>query len=276
MVPNQENMKGDQPVQTHSHTHQPLQPQTFMQEHCLGETVLPSSVFQAVHEMSLVLLFKVIIQCGFIWKETYAVMHVKFYCCGTNRLFSSHFNLWTFELVPYHPIRVTHEVGKGRRRYGIRGATTSDEYLKEKLPQAFMQIRWMENYFRNLTAKVWTNLDKLIKSYEFSKFWLISCMPPFQVAPCYNLWCHNSATVYTNFTNFYWSWMYLRPTFIFRHVRLKIIVHAFMIELDQSDYWKQRQRKTFWISTRELIDRGGRFTSFLLLLSVNVFFFFNL
>ena len=26
--------------------------------------------------------------------------------------------------------------------------------LKEKLPQAFMQIEWMENDFRNLTAKV--------------------------------------------------------------------------------------------------------------------------
>ena len=52
--------------------------------------------------------------------------------------------------------------------------------LKEKLPQAFMQIEWMENYFRNLTAKVWANLDNPIKSYDFSKFWLISCMPPSQ------------------------------------------------------------------------------------------------
>ena len=39
-------------------TQQPLQPQTCVQEHCPGETGLPSSVFQAVHEMSLVLLFK--------------------------------------------------------------------------------------------------------------------------------------------------------------------------------------------------------------------------
>ena len=29
--------------------------------------------------------------------------------------------------------------------------------LKEKLPQAFMQIEWMENDFINLTAKVWAN-----------------------------------------------------------------------------------------------------------------------
>ena len=37
--------------------------------------------------------------------------------------------------------------------------------LKEKLPQAFMQIRWMENYFRNLTAKIWGNMGNKIKSY---------------------------------------------------------------------------------------------------------------
>ena len=48
MVPNQENMEGDLPVQ----------PQTCVQEHCPGEIGLPSSVFQAISEMSLVLLFK--------------------------------------------------------------------------------------------------------------------------------------------------------------------------------------------------------------------------
>ena len=57
--------------------------------------------------------------------------------------------------------------------------------LKEKLPQAFMQIEWMENDFRNLTANVWANLGNPIKSYDFSKFWLISCMLPSQVALCY-------------------------------------------------------------------------------------------
>ena len=37
MVPNQ-NMEGDQPVWSHSHAQQPLQPQTCVQEHCPGET----------------------------------------------------------------------------------------------------------------------------------------------------------------------------------------------------------------------------------------------
>ena len=57
--------------------------------------------------------------------------------------------------------------------------------LKEKLPQAFMQIGWMEDDFRNLTAKVWANLDNPIKKYDFffsSKVSLILCMSPSQVA----------------------------------------------------------------------------------------------
>ena len=66
--------------------------------------------------------------------------------------------------------------------------------LKEKLPQAFMQIMSMENDFRNLSAKVWENLDNPIKSYDFSNFWLISCMLPSR-ALCYNLWCHSSTTL---------------------------------------------------------------------------------
>ena len=48
ILSNWENMVGDQPVQSHSHAQQPLQPQTCVQEHCPGETGLPSSVFQAV------------------------------------------------------------------------------------------------------------------------------------------------------------------------------------------------------------------------------------
>ena len=47
MVPNQENMEGDQPLQSHSHAQlEPLQPHTksCAQEHCPGDTGLPSSV----------------------------------------------------------------------------------------------------------------------------------------------------------------------------------------------------------------------------------------
>ena len=45
MVPNQENMEGDQPVQSHSHAQQPLQQQTCVQENYPGETGL---IFQTV------------------------------------------------------------------------------------------------------------------------------------------------------------------------------------------------------------------------------------
>ena len=54
--------------------------------------------------------------------------------------------------------------------------------LMKKLPQAFMQIGWMEDNFRNLTAKVWANLDNPIKRYDFSKISLILCMSPSQMA----------------------------------------------------------------------------------------------
>ena len=100
MVPNQENiMEGDKlPAQTTITHGSHCNNRTCVQEHCSGETGLPSSVFQVVHEMSLVhvLLFKVTvnylnIQCGFIWKKTMQLvsgkvmssMHAKFHCYGT-------------------------------------------------------------------------------------------------------------------------------------------------------------------------------------------------
>ena len=108
----------------------------------------------------------------------------------------------------------------------------------------------MENDFRNLTAKVWANLDNPIKSYDFSKIWLISCMPPSQVALCYFVMSQQynclNGTVHTFqfFFFFFFFFFYytfyenassLPSTFILRYVRAKMIVHAFMIELDQLD-----------------------------------------
>ena len=61
MVPNQENMEGDQPVQSLSHAQQPLQPQICVQEHCPGETGLyPFVSFPGRFDMSLEPLFKVL------------------------------------------------------------------------------------------------------------------------------------------------------------------------------------------------------------------------
>ena len=37
-----------------------------------------------------------------------------------------------------------------------------------------MQIEWKENYFRNLTANVWANLDAPIKSYDFLTWVLVN------------------------------------------------------------------------------------------------------
>ena len=92
MVPNLVNMEGDQPVQSHSHAEQPLQPQTCGQEHCPGETGLPLSVFHAISKRSLVLLFKelseLLIQCGYIWKKTMQLVSgkVAFNACQVSLL----------------------------------------------------------------------------------------------------------------------------------------------------------------------------------------------
>ena len=63
MVPNQENVEGDQ---SHSQAQQPLQPQICVQEHCLGKQSTPFLRFPGYLRNVPVLL----LQCGFIWKET--------------------------------------------------------------------------------------------------------------------------------------------------------------------------------------------------------------
>ena len=91
--------------------------------------------------------------------------------------------------------------------------------LKVKLPQAFMQIGWKENDFRNISAEVWAHLDNPIKSYDFSKFWLMSCLPPSQVCTLLqsvmSQYYNCLMELYTIFTK-----MYLPPTFILGYVRL--------------------------------------------------------
>ena len=67
-----------------------------LQEHDPGETILPSSVFQAVHEMSLVLLFfqssELLIQCEFIWKEMHLVSgKIEFSACQVSLLWHNFF-----------------------------------------------------------------------------------------------------------------------------------------------------------------------------------------
>ena len=97
----------------------------------------------------------------------------------------------------------------------------------------------MENDFRNRKAKVWANLDNPIKSYDFSKFWLISFLYAALsggtvlisvISQQYNCLME----LYRNFTKFLlFMKMCLPSTFILGYVRAKMIEHAFMIELDQ-------------------------------------------
>ena len=59
MVPTQENMEDDQPVQSHSQPQQPLQPQTCVWDHCPGETGL-RQFSRPFWNVSPILLFKVL------------------------------------------------------------------------------------------------------------------------------------------------------------------------------------------------------------------------
>ena len=95
MVPNQ-NMEGDQPVQSHSHTQQPLQPQTCVQEHCPGETGIPNVSFPGCLRNVSSTSFhspELHIQCGFIWKDTMQLASgkVEFNACQVSLLWHNSF-----------------------------------------------------------------------------------------------------------------------------------------------------------------------------------------
>ena len=98
------------------------------------------------------------------------------------------------------------------------GLCRSWKRLKEKLPQAFMQIRWMEDDFRNLAAKVWANLYNPIKRYNFSKVSWILCMSSSSGG---TLWISVTSQQYNclmnctpNFNkNLYFSWKYILHLF---------------------------------------------------------------
>ena len=72
MMPNQ-NVEGDQPVQSRSYAQQPWQPQTCVQEHCPVENRPPFVCFPGSLKNVSGTTFRspeLLIQCGFIWKET--------------------------------------------------------------------------------------------------------------------------------------------------------------------------------------------------------------
>ena len=108
MVANQENMEGDQPVQSHGHAQQPLQPQTCVQEHCPSETGFPLSVFHAVHEMCLVLLFKALTYPYPVWfylegNNAVSIKKGWIWCMWHNSFLTS---LWTLQPTLVHHLHI--------------------------------------------------------------------------------------------------------------------------------------------------------------------------
>ena len=91
--------------------------------------------------------------------------------------------------------------------------------LKEKLSQAFMQIGWMEDDFRNLTAKVWANLDNPIKRYDFSKVHYFCVCRPLRwhssnICDVTTVQLSNG-TVHNFFTKFHFSWKCIFPLLLY-------------------------------------------------------------
>ena len=88
----------------------------------------------------------------------------------------------------------------------------------------------MENHSRNLAVNVWENWDNPIKSYDFSKFGLISCMPPSQVALCYNSVMSQQYNYFGTVNKFQNCLLFMKSImFILRYVRAKIIVHCIYV-----------------------------------------------
>ena len=82
-------MEEDHLVQSHRHAQQPLQPHTCVQEHCNGEKGLPLSVFQAIHKMSVVVLFKVLNYLSSVGLS----QKVKFNACQVSLLWHNSFSV---------------------------------------------------------------------------------------------------------------------------------------------------------------------------------------
>ena len=117
--------------------------------------------------------------------------------------------------------------------------------LKEKLPQAFMQIGWMEDDFRNLTAKfgeIWIIQSRDMIFQRFHQFcvcrplrWDCSSLCDVTTVQLSNGTVHNFLQNFTFHENvsslYFYTW----------YVRTEMNVHAVMNELDQKDYWYPRK-----------------------------------
>ena len=105
----------------------------------------------------------------------------------------------------------------------------------------------MENEFLQSQQEKFGQIRIIQSRTMIFKVWLISCMPPSQVALCYNMWCHNSIqlsneTIHRFHKMLLFMKIHLPSTFTLWYVRDTMIVHAFMIELDQPDYWYPRKK----------------------------------
>ena len=144
-------------------------------------------------------------------------------------------------------------------------ALSISEFKGEASPSIYADW-WMEIYFRNLTAKVWANLDNPIIRYFFFLQWfhsfgyvalsggtlLISVM-----SQQYNCLME----LYTIFKQncILFMKMYLPSSLIIRYVRAEMNVHAFMNNFIKRDYWVLiSKKKKMW---KSLYNVNGELSS---------------
>ena len=127
MVPNQENMEKDQPIQKHSHTQQPLQ--ALICVHFPGESGLPSVGSPGRSQNVSSTTFQspeLLIQCGFIWQEIMQLVSgkVEFNACQVLLLWhnNSLVSIWTFQpslvnecSIPWSQAEVMAYCARGKR-----------------------------------------------------------------------------------------------------------------------------------------------------------------
>ena len=101
----------------------------------------------------------------------------------------------------------------------------------------------MNDDFRNLTAKVWANMDNPNKRYDFSKvlfnFVYVTLSGGTLLISVMSQQYNCLMELYTKFSQNFTFHKYVSSLFFLyfnRYVRTEMNVHAFMNELDQKDY----------------------------------------
>ena len=143
--------------------------------------------------------------------------------------------------------------------------------LKEKLPQAFMQIRWMDGDFRNLTAKfgqIWIiqPRDMIFQRFHYFRIcrplrWYSSNICDVTTVQLSNGTVHNFFFFFKYKISLFMK-MYLPSSFILRYVGAEMNVHAWtwskglLISKNNKKLWKSMYKVNGELSSCDITYSG--------------------